>query len=424
MKNKVTLHPLSGSYENLSFPVLGVVGIHHELILYYNTSYKTFFLTNHEKSAVDTVLEQLKAIENKKMYHLHGQIYHVDIHEVSGDIRYFFFSPSVQSINNSFLWLKHDLLNILNPIVGFSDILSESTQMDEDEMMMVKRIKANAEKLYKEIQKIAALQQLKNQKFWADDGQYSMSDFIVEIVDKLINTEILPVSPKIVISHSGMVSAEISHIIYRSSLEEMLITLIKFQAIPELKILVFPYNHTFRLKFQLPKCQLPEQTLREINEIQDFLQAKGLINKLQMASANYLLLCELTQKIGGEVLIKNSANDVLLEIVIPIVNEAENQHLLLNTSLSTETSNQLPMKNIQPQQVESIKESYDKFGGFFILDEWEELARNMSEQNKEFQNADVERLIIEIQAATSNFDVERLRRINAILQQFFTSDSN
>ncbi len=420
MTRKVTFYPLSGSYENLSLPVLGKVGIHHELILYYNESYKALFLKGKADNAQEFILKQLDDIENKKMYHLNGQIYHVDIHPVSDEICYYFFSPSMQSTNNSFLWLKHDLLNILNPIMGFSDILSESTLMNEEDMILVKRVKANAEKLYKEIQKIAALQQLQSKMPETAAGKYNISDFINEIVDKLKNIDILTEAPKIVISHSGMVSDEVATIIFRSTLEELLVTFINFQSLPELKILLFPYNHTFRLKFQFPKCNLPQRMIDEFIEVQNFIQGSGLISKLQLASANFLLMCELTQIMGGDTQVKYSDQDLALEIILPSLSEDENQYMTKNQLNNTDSVGQISPKSIHPDLLASIKSNYDKFGGFFILDEWEELASSMNQLNKEYQNPDIERIIIDIQSATSSFDVERLRRINSLLQQLLS----
>ncbi|NOR85971.1 MAG: hypothetical protein GQ527_00030, partial [Bacteroidales bacterium] len=117
---------LLGNYKNLSFPVLLKQNKEDETIVQINDPFqREFFTKETAASSRNSITESiLDKVEKGRILHWHDYQYIVDIINKDQGISIYLFSHTKQAVNSSFLWLKHDLLNIINPIMGFSDVLS------------------------------------------------------------------------------------------------------------------------------------------------------------------------------------------------------------------------------------------------------------------------------------------------------------
>jgi len=411
LSNKIS--NLVGNYNSLSFPVLGVFKLRDESNFLVNDNFrKTFLSDNKEDLHQEIIKNHISRLKDHSKFHHKGNIYQVDEVDLVKGVKYYFYSLSNKSVHHSFLWLKHDLLNILNPIMGFSDVLEESDTLNEEDQILVKKIKNNSNKLYDQIQKLALLQNLdinNNQ----NTGAYEISDFIYELKNQLIANNIFEGSSKTEIAHQGKVSARIIQSDFRSTLEEHLEYLSKFQKIKDIKILSVFNNQFFNVIIQLPECQPPSSYNEMIEEVDHFILKCQPIQKLQLSTLNYLILNELCDSFGGKIYQKKIKNDIVIELNLPSLSK-ENEIKNIKAS-EKETLDFIPRNNIfkdMPDELfQSIRKACIKFDGLIILDEWQNICNRLIEINNIHHDSTLKKIIDEIQIGINSFDVERLRNI-------------
>lgn len=411
ISNKIS--NIVGIYKNLSIPILGESVIKRGINFLINDKFYELFLKgNLEENHLEIIKNHISKIKLNQKIHHEGNIYQVDETSITNGDIYYFYNLSSESVQHSFLWLKHDLLNILNPIMGFADVLEESDEIAKDDKILIQKIRSNSHKLYQQIQKLSLLQNLNHEKE-NKRGSYEIADFITEITNQLLANNTIDQIQKIEISHNGKVSDRIIQSDFRNSLEEHLSYLIGFQKKRELKILALFYNNYFRIKFQLPICNLPKQYLSEIHEIENFINKSEAITKLQIPSLNYLILSELCHSIGASISLKNDEEMTIFEMLLPSLSaqkDIKHSENKLPTLFHTKKE-EFHFQSISPELLVKMKGIFEKFDGLLILDEWQKLSVKLKHLNNTYQNSELESIINDIEDGIESFDVEKLRSI-------------
>lgn len=404
---------IEGNYNKLSFPILGVIDIMNNSNFLVNNAFEEIFLIDQTyQLPIEIIKKQLNKIEKSNQIHHKGNTYTVDEFQVQKGIKYYFYNLSKQSVHHSFLWLKHDLLNILNPIMGFADVLEESDEMHEDDLLLIQKINKNSDRLYQQIQKLALIQNLESQKIQSQ-GTYEIEDFIQELKNQLTANQIIDHIYKTEISHRGKVSDRIIQSDFRSALEEHLAYLTQYQENKDLKILSVFYNHVFRLKIQLLDCTIPSSHTEMIEEVDAFIEHCQPINKLQISSLNYLILKEICDTIGAEFIQKNEGKDVIIELKLPSLSKEDEVKTLHQKSLKTKKPSFKDeffgdMPDDVLKQTQNICKNFD---GLLILDEWQNICDQLEELNNKLHDRSLRKLIKVIKTGIQTFDVEQLRRV-------------
>lgn len=157
ISNKIS--NIVGIYKNLSIPILGESVIKRGINFLINDKFYELFLKgNLEENHLEIIKNHISKIKLNQKIHHEGNIYQVDETSITNGDIYYFYNLSSESVQHSFLWLKHDLLNILNPIMGFADVLEESDEIAKDDKILIQKIRSNSHKLYQQIQKLSLLQ--------------------------------------------------------------------------------------------------------------------------------------------------------------------------------------------------------------------------------------------------------------------------
>jgi hypothetical protein len=425
MKFSNKISKLIGTYSSLSIPVLGELEIQNGINFLINKKFHNLFLKDKpQENHLEIIKKQVERIKVHQKIHHKGNIYNVDETTVSKGVKYYFYSLALESVHHSFLWLKHDLLNILNPIMGFADVLAESEEIATEDQILAQKIRSNSNNLYHQIQKLSLLQSL-NQEDDNKNGTYELSDFIKEITNQLLANNSIDHIEKIEISHNGKVSDRIIQSDFRSSLEEHLKYLISFQDKKELKILALHYNDTFRIKFQITQCVLPSQYLKEIDDVEQFINNSQAITKLQIPSLNYLILSELCHSIGASVFLKTNRETVVVELQLPSlssktdIKQSETQ-IPQGFRTKQEASS---LKSVPPQLQSELKQVCSQFDGLLILDEWQKLSKKLQRINTVYQSPELENIILEIDTGVQSFDVEKLRGLYQTCHNFLIENN-
>lgn len=408
LTNKIS--KLVGNYALLSFPVLGVLKVRSGINLLINdTFYDTFLIDYPIDMHYDIVSNQLKFLKDDKLIHHKGNVYQVDEFDISNDVHYFFYSLTKESVNHSFLWLKHDLLNVINPIMGFSDVLDESDEIPEDDLVLIRKIKSNAEKLYDQIQKLALLQSLESKNKLLS-GTYEIEDFIKELSNQLSANQ-LDIVNRTKISHSGKVSDRIIQSDFRNTLEEHIKYMSSFQKTHNIEILSQYNNRNFIVKIFLQNCEPPSTYLDRIQDVDLFITKCEPINNLQTNTLNYLILSEICNTIGATIQQLKHDKHIIIQLNIPSLSDEKEIKPNINgidkKHITKEKTNLF--KEMPEDLFTQMKSICINFDGLLILDEWQKVCDQLLHLNKKHKNPELKNLIKTIQSAIQSFDVEVLR---------------
>jgi len=404
---------IEGNYNQLSFPVLGVSNIKNNTTFLINEAFEEAFIQNQFINApIEIIKIHFNKLENNHQIHDKGNIYLVDEFQIENGVKYYFYSLSKQSVQHSFLWLKHDLLNILNPIMGFADVLEESEEMAKEDLVLVQKIKKNSDRIYHQIQKLALIQNLETQNNQSI-GTYEIEDFIHELQNQLTANHIIEHIKKTEISHRGKVCDRITQSDFRSTLEEHIAYLTEYQKNKDIKVISVFYNHVFRLKVQLINCKPPSTHTEIIEEVDAFIDYGQPINKLQISSLNYLILNEICDSFGASFRQKTEADDVILELKLPSLSKEDEVKTLHQKSSKSQISiiHHEFLDEMPNELLKQTKEICKNFDGLLILDEWQKMCNQLEDLNQKHQNNSLSKLIKEIKAGIQGFDVEKLRQI-------------
>ena len=309
----------------LSFPALLKIGKGPQIIWEANQAFNDYFPELITNGLANPLYSELffKKINEEKKIHWKGILYHVDVLHPNNKDRLYLLSPSKESVSQSFLWLKHDLTNILNPILGFSDMMSNDEKFDEEDHLILQKINENSLIMFQQFQRISQLQKIGQLQVDTQTGSYSLRNYLSELSDKLLVDNDLSTDAEINIENACLVPDFITLHQFRSVIEDQLSYFCKQQKQAKLCIRTQQESQKQGIYFHFPLCQLDPQILETFNQIENFVSGISPIHKLQIPSLNYLLLCELTKLAGGYVNIDYSEEEVILKLVLPLKESQE-----------------------------------------------------------------------------------------------------
>lgn len=361
-----------------------------------------------------------KEINTEKKIHWKGILFHVDTLTVNDGNLLYLLSPSKESVSKSFLWMKHDLLNILNPIMGFSDIMATDDRFDPDDQIIFKKIHENSQKMFQQFQKIAQLQKTDQFHQKTTIGDYRLNSFISELVDKLVVDNDLSSEAVINIKYNCSLPEFITQHQFRSIIEDQLSYLCSLQQESQLIINTTEEDHQHAIYFHFPHCELNPQTLEDFEQAENFLAADSSFQKLAIPSLNYLILCELCKLAGGTVKTDLKEHEVILKMVLPLYKTEENDpqiDAIPSQKKKDPIKSYLDIQAYPNELISDLKSLWKDFDGLMILDQWDLLAQEMEKINKKYQNQELEERIQSISKAVKSFDIDTLKNIYANCSQ-------
>lgn len=400
-----------GKFQNLSFPVLLFRKENDKLDVHYNKPFEQIFLNLYSReNALEWLIEK---VQDKTEIHWQGNLYIIDkIEEGQGRV-FYLFNASKNSVNQSFLWLKHDLLNILNPIMGFSDVLSESENLDQDERELVSKIYNNSKKMYTQFEQIATLQHLNQDEEKIKAEEYHVIDFLKEIADKLFINEHITERASIRSSHHGELWSNIAHRHFRNALENQVIILLNWTDDKKVNFVLENDEKSISIDIIFGIGKYPANKMEEFKTVDNFIQECKPINKLQSEGLNYLLLSQLCYIMGGKVKLNfNHNREVNIKLQFPLSHINTKQSLLQLSDENEENSitHITKQKNSIPKVLlHDFKILCNSFDGLIILDEWEDFANKIEEMNQHSLNPILLQITEEIRTAVRTFNVVQLK---------------
>jgi hypothetical protein len=414
-----------GEYIDFNIPVLAQKKLREEQFIVANQSFQDiFFLNQKHHSTLDSSLQKLlKQISVVDDFYWNGSCYKIDKLSKSEGLTLFFISASKDSTKQSFLWLKHDLLNILNPIMGFSDILLESEQITPDNLELIEKINSNSRKIYHQINQISLSQAIAKPYYNLNIEEYDVSTFMNELMDKLIINNSIESHQIHITPCKNDVSAHIASHEFRTVLENQLIIFMQWQDHPQLEISSSINKRSVTIKVSFSNCMIPTNKLRDITKIQQLRAVCKPIDKLQIEGFNYLILAQITDLLGAKMqLIYEENKSCILQFSFPIVKQSNNQSesAILTNNFQNNNSE---IKNIKldiPRSMEiQLKEICANFDGLVILDEWEELATKIEEINMSYHILEIQQIVEEIRTAIRTYHVGKLKKIHQYCKSIF-----
>lgn len=399
-------------YKTFSIPVITVSILPNNENIEYNEAFKDLFLKNKEIFSDDqtTFSKSINKLISNAIFHWNGILYLVNTIKESETTNTFLITPSENSVALSFLWLKHDLINILNPIIGFSDILSESEGIPEDDAQLIEKIKSNSQKFYEQLQKIAALQLLTLNDNDQATGKYLMSDFLLELNNKLRVEKSIEEDIQLDVVDNGHVSDRISNPDFRFAFEEHFAFLTKHQTKAGIKMRMYAEDDCLNVEGIFEECMLSNRQLEDLNNVELYISESKAIERLQSDPLNYLLLCELLTQIGGNCEIIVKGETVVFKMCFPLLETLKHQAEMIEIIENSNHKN-ANISEFPPQLLDDLQNHCSGFHGFMILDDWEALTSQMTNINKKHQDANLELLIRDINLSVQSFDVEKLKSI-------------
>jgi len=402
----------------LSFPTALKTLQNEQISWEFNQAFKDYFPELIINNAANPLYAHsfYNEIETKKKIHWKGILFQVDILQMNQGNLLYLLSPSKESVSKSFLWMKHDLLNILNPIMGFSDMMASEDRFEAEDQMIFQKIHENSQKMFLQFQRIAQLQKVDQFHQNTAAGNYRLKNFMSELVDKLIVDNDLSGEANIDIEYSCSLPEFITQHQFRSVIEDQLSYLCSLQKESQLNIHSQQEELLHAICFHFPHCELSAQILEDFKQIEHFIIADSPIQKLAIASLNYLLFCELCKLAGGHASIYMNNDEVVLKMALPLLKTLEIDPPSMARSVqkkNEEIKSYLDLKAYPGELVSELKELWGNFDGLMILDQWEILSQKMEEINKKHQNEELEEFIRSISQAVKSFDVDTLKEIYA-----------
>lgn len=399
-------------YNAFSIPVVTIDTSPNNELLEHNEAFKNLFLKNKEIFSKDqtTFSKSINQLISNPVIHWNGILYLVNTIKESETCNTYLITPSENSVALSFLWLKHDLINILNPIIGFSDILSESEDIPEEDAQLIEKIKSNSQKFYEQVQKIAALQLLTLNDSDQATGKYLLSDFLLELNNKLRVEKSIEEDIQLEVVGNGQVSDRISNPDFRFAFEEHFAFLTKHQTKTGIKMRMYTEDECLNVVSIFEDCMLSKRQVEDLKNVELYISESKAIERLQTDPLNYLLLCELVTQIGGNCELTVKEETVIFKMCFPLLETLKHQAEMIEIIENTNPKNGKSF-DFPPQLLAELKNQCAGFHGFMILDDWETISSRMTNINKKHQDANLELLIKDINLAVQSFDVEKLKSI-------------
>jgi len=388
-----------------------------------NKSFCSHFFNNLSSNKEEFLEKFVKRIMIEKQVQSNGCCFNIDRFTENG-IDFFLFCKNNNNTSQSFLWLKHDLLNILNPIMGFSDVLLESETIEPDELELIEKIHQNSKKMYNQIDRLAILQNLGNKSHNFNAEEYKVGDFFYEMADILWVNKFIDYPSKVTVEPNANVTASISNHNLRNILEGQIVFMLSFQDKKNVDFNILLRNDRVIIQIEFGKSQLPTNYLEEMQSIEKFSNQCNEIKTIQTTGLNYLLLSQVISTLNGEIYIQDNKdnNKYYLELSFPVknrINEDITKDIVEYDDLKTNQFKTINAKNIPDNLFKKLHKICHRFDGLIILDKWEELANKVEKANSVNQNKDIKKIVEDIRVAIRLFDIEKLKKIHVDCKMIF-----
>jgi len=411
-------------FQNLKLAVLSIQHTEQESKISVNDSFISIFLQNQDDQISKESFYKgfLAKIQTDDDIYSHGTCYQIDKIK-DGITNHYLFTPSFNSVQQSFLWLKHDLLNILNPIMGFSEFLMESESISKEDIELVDKIHQNSQLMFTQLDQLSILQKISILKHQVHADDYSVGDFMKEMIDTLIINKQVDTPPQLNIQTDKLIYAKLANHDLRAVLENQILYFLSWQESRKLDFNISIKDDQVMIQIEFYDNNIPQNYLDELVLLEKFAKECHSIDKLHSPGLNYLILIQVVDILQGKVKInKNTQIIPLGEMIFPITK--------LQTKAKGEKSNnphsdfsnikkkayQINLPKDEHQQMQKLCNSFD---GLIILDDWEEFALKIEEINSTIQNDEIEKLIQEIRTAIRLFDLDKLKKIHSDCKSAF-----
>lgn len=411
-------------YKDFKLAVLAFNTDNNKVIVANDSFLNLFVSSNITNGKKEDILKKfLGKVGTNTKIQVEGCCYHIDrVRE--RDYTYLLFSSSRNSTELSFLWLKHDLLNILNPIMGFSDVLLDSETMEPDELELIHKIYQNSKKMYQHMDNLSILQNLGIKKHLVIADEYQVKDFVFELADTLLINENIHYPSAITDNTKRNIAAKIAYHDFRRILEKQILIFLSWQESKRVDFDISIKNDSVNIQILFPNCKVPSNFLDEFILVERFAESCEKIDKLQTVGLNYLLLIQIIMNMHGTVklkFIKDEFDYLLLSFPISSndIEKPESKLQGLNT-WKKEDKNKHSKLNIPPQQFKKLEELFNNFDGLIILDDWEDFAKKIEAINRPLKNKEIESIIENIRTSIRLFDIVMLKKIHQDGKELFS----
>jgi len=411
-------------FQNLKLAALSIQQTNQGNRISVNDSFIRIFLQNQDNQISKESFYKafLAKIQTDDDIYSHGTCYQIDKIK-DGITNHYLFTPSFNSVQQSFLWLKHDLLNILNPIMGFSEFLMESESISKEDIELVNKIRQNSQLMFTQLDQLSILQKISILKHQVHADDYSVGDFMKEMIDTLIINKQVDTPPQLNIQNDQLIYAKLANHDLRAVLENQILYFLNWQESKKLDFNISVKDDQVMIQMEFYDNNIPQNYLDELVLLEKFASECHSIDKLHSPGLNYLILIQVVDILQGKVRI-NTEEQIFksFEMVFPITK--------LQTKANDEKSNNphsdfsnIKKKaykiNLPKEKYEQMQELCNSFDGLIILDDWEEFALKIEELNYTTQNDEIEKLIQEIRTAIRLFDLDKLKKIHSDCKSAF-----
>lgn len=405
------------NFSDFQIPVLVAKDSPDGKLVNTNNEFKKLF-TNTKEYVQDTIFSKIFD-ENNQNINLNGCCYHID-KVSSSDSTTFFFTPNNNLSIDTIQWIRHELFNILNPIMGFSDYLLESENIKPDELELIGRIHSNARKMFNIIDQANLFQTILNRTEAIEAVEYSVYDFILELSDSLLIKGITDKACGITIQDNANVRAYIANHNLRTILENHIINLLSFQIQKSVDFNISKKESSIFIEINLGSSQLPTNYLNDIIKIENTFKNCLQIERLDKTGLNYILLLLLLDNLNSQITtLINNDNTLHIKLIIPIATYLETTSSPYKTHPKDNYSQKKFANDIPKELYHKLYLLFIKLGNINLLDNWEELAQKFELANTKHQNKAIENTIQNIRKSIKIFDILELKKIHTKLSLIF-----
>lgn len=320
---------------------------------------------------------------------------------------------------NILLQLKHDIYNLYNTLIGFSEVLKETESFDENDYLILNRLNANARDLYTETKILMEFELLKELDFNISKSFVKANDFILSYFNH--HTEY---GKRIVlIQHENPheeLFLNINHEYFKTSFDLFVNTIFNLFDAVNVVLDVYLKGH-IHIEFKFEKGELAENDIiYEISQLNNFFNLETPVKSLQFRLFHFFYIHIVAQKLGGEFNLSYSEENGNYEAIwilpfdsgVNIDNSTlSNVDISLKDSISEEVQEELlPSEELKHE----IAKLFSKLESVYILDEWIKFANNLESLGRKKYREDDEYIaafIKKIRQGVELFDIKALQLI-------------
>jgi len=405
------------SFSDFKIPILSVKKSQSGRLINTNDEFKKIFENIINYKEEDILFKYLKG--NNKNFNINGCCYNID-KITDSDTTTYFITPNNNLSNYTLPWIKHELFNILNPIMGFSDYLLESEDINPNELELIERIHLNAKKMFDTIGQANLFQIIVNKTETIEADEYSVYDFILELSDSLLIKNNIDKPCSIKIQEDTNVSAYIANPNLRTILENHIVNLLTFQAQKNADFSIFKRDAFVYIEIDLGANLLPSNYLNDIKKTETAYKDCKKIKKLDGLGLNYILLLLILDNLNSQISTFVNKEDILqIRLTIPITTQLKKTSNYKNIHSENNDTLSIHYKNVPPGLHDELNILFNNLGNINLLDSWEEMAQEFEYTNAKHKNTVVEITINNIRKAINAFDIIELKEIHAKLSLVF-----